>query len=64
MTDLLGLTVQEAQAALASLKGDKPSRILETSGYKASEDMAQHTDVRIVGVRETGTEILLITAKF
>lgn len=63
MTDLLGLTVQEAQAVLAS-KGDKSSRIIETSGYKAPEDLAQHTDVRIVGVRETGTEILLITARF
>ncbi len=64
MTDLLGLTVQEAQAVLASARDERTLRITETGGYKASENMDLHTDVRVVGVRDSETEILLITAKF
>lgn len=64
MIDLLGLTVQEAQAAIAALPQPPGVRIAETGGYKASEDMNLHTDVRVVGVRESGTEILLIIARF
>lgn len=64
MTALLGLTLQDAQLILAAQNSDKPVRVTTTSGYKPSEDMACHTDTRVIGVRETEPDILLIIANF
>ncbi len=64
MTELLGVTVDDALAVLGSYNGVKPVNVIETSGYKASQDMTAYTDVRVVGIRETELEILLIIAKF
>lgn len=64
MPDILGFPVNEALALLASFEGGRPVRVVATSGYKQSEEMSAHTDDRVVGLRGTDTEILLITAVF
>lgn len=64
MTDVLGLSVKDALAVLESENAEKPVRIHETSGYKASQDMDTHNEIRVVGIRESDSEIILIIARF
>jgi len=64
MTDVLGLTVKDALAALESSNMMKPVQMIETSGYKATENMEDYADVRVVGIRESEQEITLIIARF
>lgn len=64
MEDILGFTLKEALSVLGAQKRDKRVSVSETSGYRSSQDMTPCTDVRVVGIRETESEIHLITAKF
>lgn len=64
MTDVLGLSVKDALIVLESENAEKPVRIQETSGYKASQDMDTHNEIRVVGIRESDSEIILIIARF
>lgn len=64
MTDILGFTVKDALEALESRELGLPVRMVETSGYRAQENMEGHADIRVIGVRENGADILLITARF
>lgn len=64
MIDILGFTLESAYAALECSGQGLPVRTSETSGYRALEGMENHTDIRVVGVRENTTEIVLITARF
>ncbi len=64
MTDVLGLSVEDALIILESENAGKPVRIQETSGYKASQDMDTHNEIRVVGIRESDSEIILIIARF
>lgn len=64
MTDILGFTVKDALEALESSGQALPVRWVETSGYRAQENREDHMDIRVIGVRENGADILLITARF
>lgn len=64
MTDILGFTLGDALEVLESHTQALPVKLVETSGYRAQENLDNHTDIRVVGVRENEAEILLITARF
>lgn len=64
MTDVLGLSVKDALIVLESENAEKQVLIQETSGYKASQDMDTHNEIRVVGIRESDSEIVLIIARF
>lgn len=64
MADVLGLSVKDALIVLESENAEKQVLIQETSGYKASQDMDTHNEIRVVGIRESDSEIVLIIARF
>lgn len=64
MIDILGFTLEDACAVLESRMPEFAVKIVETSGYRAQENMEDHTDIRVVSVRECVSEILLTTARF
>lgn len=64
MPDILGYPLEEALQVLKGMQGDLVIRTEETSGYRDTRDSAVHSETRVIGVRQTGSEILLITAIF
>lgn len=64
MSELFGLPVGEAVALLEAQGLGKPVQVIETSGYKASEDLSNYTDTRVVGIRSSEIETVLIIARF